>query len=857
MKVGAKKGRALAAIPDPGIAANVIPKPVDAWTILYGRPSAWAIRHAGKEDRSTAPGAPGDEPRWATSAKDGVGTAICPTAGSASSVWFTLARGILTEMFYPRVDLACTRDLGLIVTDGDSFFSEEQADTEHRVEYPTEGVPLYRLVNTCRKGRYRIEKTVFAHPQQNAVLQVTRFAPLKGELDGYRLYTALTPHLENKGGHNNAWLGEHQGIPMLFARRGDQSLALACSAPWVAGSAGYVGTSDGRQDLSRHKRLTQEYDRAEDGNVVLTGEVDLKACGGIFTLAIGFGEGAAEAGHQALSSLMEDPDMLQARYVRGWQEWHNSLSPLKPSGGRGGRDLSRISTAVVRTHDAQSVPGAFIASLSTPWGESRGDEERERGTGGYHLFWPRDAAESAGGLLAAGASSEARRVLAYLRATQMADGHWPQNMWVSSAQYWTGTQLGETAFPILLLDLLRRNGALPEEDLPRFWPMVRRAAGSIVRSGPSTQQDRWENQRGYTPFTLAIVIASLLIAAELGDAQGETEVGTYLRETADGWNTAVESWLYVTDTPLARQFGVDGYYVRSIPPEQDELAPPRLGHVKLKQVTVARGGFPVTEVVSPDALALVRFGLRKPDDPRIVATLKVIDSLLKVETPFGPVWKRYNGDAYGEAPDGSPYGVGGGGVGRAWPLLTGERAHYELAAGRRDEAVRLLHAMEGFACEGGMIPEQVWDCEDIPERGLVLGHHTGSAMPLAWAHAEYLKLRRSIQDGRVFDTPPQTVLRYLKNKVVSDHVIWRFDHQRSAILPGDILRIEVLAPALIHWSTDGWATTRDVRTRDTGLGVHIADLSTKDLKSGKTIVFTFDWPEAGHWEGKNFTVAVV
>ncbi len=440
----------------------------------------------------------------------------------------------------------------------------------------------------------------------------------------------------------------------------------------------------------------------------------------------------------------------------------------------------------------------------------------------------------------------------------MADGHWPQNMWVSTACYQTGIQIGETALPILLLDMVRREGALPPEYLPRYWPMVRRAVAYILRSGPSTQQDRWENQRGYTPFTLSVVIASLLIAAELAESQGEQEIGSYLRESADAWNTAVESWLYVKQTDLARRVGVDGYYVRTIPPEQDEGAAPRLGHVKLKETPTTSGGVPVTEVVSPDALALVRFGLRSPDDPRIVATVKAIDALLKVDTPRSPAWRRYNGDLYGERSDGSPYGkAAGGGIGRSWPLLTGERAHYELAAGHLDEAVRLLHALESFAGDGGMIPEQVWDSDDLPEHGLFLGRPTGSAMPLAWAHAEYLKLRRSIQDGRTFDQPSQTVKRYLKEKVVSDRVIWRFDNQRTQIATGDVLRVEVLAPAVVHWSRDGWKTTREIKTRDVGLGIHVADLDTKKLKSKQAIELTFFWSDAGHWEGRNLNVAVL
>ena len=152
--------------------------------------------------------------------------------------------------------------------------------------------------------------------------------------------------------------------------------------------------------------------------------------------------------------------------------------------------------------------------------------------------------------------------------------------------------------------------------------------------------------------------------------------------------------------------------------------------------------------------------------------MKVIDEVLKVETPGGPVWRRYNGDGYGEKNDGSPFD-GKLGIGRAWPLLTGERAHYELSAGRREEAVRLLLAVESFACDSGMIPEQVWDTADIPGRGLFLGRPAGSAMPLAWAHAEYIKLRRSLAEGRVFDTPPQTTQRYLVENVTSPFVIWR------------------------------------------------------------------------------------
>ncbi len=259
-------------------------------------------------------------------------------------------------------------------------------------------------------------------------------------------------------------------------------------------------------------------------------------------------------------------------------------------------------------------------------------------------------------------------------------------------------------------------------------------------------------------------------------------------------------------------------------------------------------------MVSPDALALVRFGLRAPDDPRIVNTVRVIDALLKAETPLGPAWRRYNGDGYGEHDDGSPPDQTG--VGRAWPLLTGERAHYEVAAGRKRDARRLLEAMEAFAGDVNLLPEQVWDADDIPERGLFRGGPTGSARPLVWAHAEHIELRRSLNDGRVFDTPATTVKRYLKDKVGSRLAFWRFNQKCTEMPVSRLLRVETLAQAVVRWSADGWATSRDADTRDSGLGVHYADLSTADLPEGAVVTFTFRW-EGGRWEGKNFEVKAV
>jgi glucoamylase len=793
-----------------------------------------------------APGWPGSPGRWTSSAKSGVGAALT----ARSRVWFTLSHGILNEVYFPRIDHACVRDFGFIVTDGRSFFSEEKRDTKSVIRPIADGVPGFVISSTCIQGRYRLDKLVLADPQRDVVLQRVEFHALTGAIGDYRLYALLAPHLVNKGAGNTGWVDSYKGVPMLFAEGGGTALAIGCSVPFLARAAGFVGTSDGWQDLSRHFELRWTYDHANDGNVALVGEIDLRANGGSAVLALGFGQSAAEAALRVRSSLSDDFEMVVADYVAGWRAWQDSLLPLDPAPRPGRQNTYRISAAVLRTHEANSFAGGYIASLSIPWGFAKGDED----LGGYHLVWPRDLVETAGGLLAIGRRDEVRQIIRYLQAIQEADGHWPQNCWLDGTPYWNGVQMDECAFPILLVDLAWRDGGLPEAELRGLWPMAKRAAGYIVRNGPVTGQDRWEEDGGYSPFTLAVEIAALLAAADLADKMGEAAPASYLRETADAWNSLIERWIYATGTSLARQVGVDGYYVRIAPPETADAASPLTGFVPIKNRPPQDSNQRAELMVSPDALALVRFGLRAPDDPRIRNTIRVIDALLKADLPAGPCWRRYNGDGYGEHEDGEPFN--GTGIGRPWPLLTGERAHYELAAGNRAGAEALLAALEGFAGDGHLIPEQVWDAPDIPERELFAGRPSGSAMPLVWAHAEHVKLLRSLADGRVFDMPPQPRQRYQVDKVGSPHCIWRFNLKCRRLTANMILRIELPAAASVHWSADDWQTTRDTPTRDSGFGVHIADLDTAEIPAGGTVVFTMRWAVDGRWEGTNYHIAI-
>jgi glucoamylase len=789
-----------------------------------------------------APGWPGIEPRWTSSAKEGVGT----SASYQSRVWFTISHGILNEVYYPRIDQANTRDMEFLVANGNNYFSEEKRSTTHRITPLEQGVPGYKLVNSCKAGRYRLTKIIITDPERDVLLQKVHFDALKGRLEDYSIYALLAPHIGNRGNGNDGWVGSYKGSPMIFAQRQGTALALACSTRFKKMSCGYVGFSDGWQDVNTNKKMTWEYSNARNGNIALTAQLDLPTTDSECVIALAFGRTPDEAGQQARSALLKDFDQIQQSFVEGWIESRSKSMDLGKL-SESGFDLYRVSNTVLRTHEEKSYPGAVIASLSIPWGFSKGDDD----LGGYHLIWPRDLAHAAGGLIASGDVEHAKETLLYLMSTQEEDGHWLQNMWLDGSPYWGGVQMDETAFPILIADHLKRLDALTGFDA---WPMILRAASYIARNGPVTQQDRWEEDGGYSPFTLAAEIAALLAAADFAEEKGDFGVANYLRETADQWNANVERWTYATGTELAKKVGVDGYYVRISPVNASESDMPTSAFVAVKNRPLGQNVLPGEQIVSVDALALVRYGLRSPHDPRILDTLKVIDAILRKETKTGPVWHRYNLDGYGEHEDGSPFD--GTGVGRGWPLLAGERGHYEVTRGNLEEAERLLHVIEAQASPGGLIPEQVWDAQDVPKRGLRNGRPSGSAMPLVWAHAEYVKLVRSIRERKVFDMPTQTVTRYQKNKTTSKLCSWRFNQKTRTIPEGKRIRIETLAPATVHWSLDNWKTASDSKTVDTGLGVHYLDLPTDRLSQGSNVIFTFFWPEANRWEGTDFQVAV-
>jgi glucoamylase len=773
-----------------------------------------------------APGAPGINPTWTSSDKDLVGCSL-----GASRLWFTTGFGIVNEVYSPRIDLPQIRDLGFIVADGQGFWVEVKRLQAYRTVLPQPGVPALEIVHT--HPRFELRLRIAPDPQREVLLIEVS---LLGD-DALRPYALLAPHLGGTGHDNVAEVGWHRGRRMLWAQQGPFGLALAAvdrsqGDAWEAASAGYVGASDGWQDFDRHGRLTWQFDTAGPGNVALIGALPRSA-----TLALGIAASRESAATLAVAALCQPFDAAWTTHIGAWQAWHQQVQ--QPAGLPPAlAEQLATSAMVLRVHQDKTFVGAMVASLSVPWGNSNDN------IGGYHLVWPRDLVESAGGLLALGAVPEARDILRYLVATQLAAGNWSQNQWLGGAPFWQGCQLDEAAFPVLLAAALAERGALDGIEVAT---MIRRALAFIASSGPASEQDRWEEDAGINAFTVATCIAAFVCGAPwlAGPAK------TWALRIADDWNSRIEEWTAVHDTALARAHGVAGYYVRIAPPV-DTTGVPHLERVLAIKNQVQDPGLPAQDQVATDFLHLVRVGLRDPHDPLVLATIKVADALLRVETPAGPAWHRYVGDGYGERDDGSPFD--GAGRGRAWPLLGGERGHSELAAGH--DPLPYLQAMAAMVGRCGMIPEQVWDEASSPRPSLMLGKPSGSAMPLVWAHAEFVKLAASRALGRPFDRPEAVWRRYGGQRPVPAEALWSSRAPIGQMRTGQALWLCLSRPARVHHGVDGWQMVADADTAENGLGQYVLALPTSGMQAGTRIDFTFFWLDSNSWDDEDHRIDV-
>ncbi len=676
-----------------------------------------------RQTNKTSPGRPGADAHWMTAAKDAVGT----STSIDSKVWFTLADGVMSEVFYPSVDYANLQALQFVIVGpvAEGAVSESR-DMEHRIEVLDPHALSFRQINTTPNHSYTITKTYTVDPERNTIL--INVGVSSSSKAPFAVYVYADPSIANSGMHDTS-----KSVDGAFiASEGKIASAMVADCGFTEMTNGFLGTSDGLTQLKTNRRLTAIYDKAVDGNVVQVG--GLKRPWG-FTLALSFGKDSNEALSSAKASLRQGFDAVNQKYLAGWHQYTKQLRPAIP------RYQAEVEMAamVLKSHEDKTNRGATVASLSAPWGG--GPNANESGTTGYHAVWARDLYEVATAQLALGDRLAATRALDYLfNVQQKPDGSFPQNSWLDGRPAGGSLQMDQVAYPLILAYQLDKT------DSETWANHIKPAADFLVSNGPSTPQERWEEEKGFSPSTLAAEIAGLVCASDIASRNNDTASKVIYLATADEWARNLDSWTATSTGPYSRR----PYYLRIT--ENDD---PNDG-AKL-EINSNGGIYDEREIVDAGFLELVRLGIRKPNDPLIMNSLSVVDRIIRVDTPKGQAWYRYNHDAFGESSEGGDYD-GRNGKGRLWTLLTGERGQYELARGERDLALKRLDAMAAFAGPGGMIPEQVWNTS-LPGKVLP-GQGTGSATPLCWSMAQFVRLAFNIADGRNSDTPKIVVTHF-------------------------------------------------------------------------------------------------
>jgi glucoamylase len=699
--------------------------------------------------RPPAQDGPGTKHTWAPADKHGFGTAHQLTGHA----YLTLRQASLSEVYYPDLSTPAFRGLQFAVTDGRSFVDREVVDDDPRhIEPVARGVkasvtPLarslaYRQVTESR--RWRLVKTWITDPARATVLLKVRFVSKTGK--ALRLYVLADPAPGNDG-NDDRGTSERAA---LVASDDEAASAVVTSPRLRRTSSGYRGApSDPWRDLQDH-RLSGT-DATRPGNVVQGARTRLNGKRHqVMTLAIGFGKDAAAAKAAAGGSLARGFRSARARYDAGWDGYLKSVKapPAPVAGDAQMRRLYEQSLLVLAALEDKKYRGASIAAPNMPWiwGTMTLADDKET-SDPYHLVWPRDFYHAATAQKAAGDDAAANRLVDYLWSVQKPAGDFWQNTRVDRTPVWKSQQLDETALPVVLAWWLGRTARTD-------WDNIRAAADYLMRKGPRTGQERWENQDGYSPNTIATEIAALVCAADVARKNGEPGLAASYEAKADEWQAKVESWTATTNGPYSPR----PYYLRVTKDgNPDNGFMYTLGDNYPEKVDQR-------EIVDNSFLGLVLFGVKRHDDQTILNSLKVGDETsaepLKVSTRTGEFWRRFTFDGYGEHANGNDWDLffdnpGRQTFGRAWPLLAGERGEYELIAGK--DAKPRLKAIAGAANDGLMLPEQVWDGRPPDEAN---GEGTRSATPLAWTHAQYVRLAWSIQAGKPIERPSIVACRY-------------------------------------------------------------------------------------------------
>ncbi|MBB1398338.1 glycoside hydrolase family 15 protein [Pseudoalteromonas sp. SG44-8] len=760
----------------------------------------------------SAPGAPGEAPFWAYAGKTGIGTSFeqyqnghysddAPTA-KVSKVWFSIAKGMITETMFGLIHQAQIKDMQFVVV-GKDFTVTEADDLDVTIDYlykDDKGRPLslaYKVVSKDKQGRFSLEKHIFTDPDGQSLFVRSIF---NTQLDGVKAYVTVNPYINNNGLDDFAKTTE-QG---LVAWQGDNYLSLQGAQPFKQTSVGFTGVSDGLSQLKTTQQLTRVYKTTgeQSGNVSLLAELGEIGKNSQFDLSLSFGNNQQASFKEGQATLAKGYQAVLDSYngkgeALGWQDYLQSLAPLTSMSEQTADNgkLLYTSAMVLKAQEDKTHAGALIASLSNPWGET---VSAKTGSTGYKAVWVRDFYQVAMAFMAMGDTATAKTAFEYLEKVQVNSktpgnngdtGWFLQKTHVDGELEWVGVQLDQTAMPIMLAWKLHQADVLSDAELTDWYTrMLKPAADFLVDGGrakilwndmqitpPATQQERWEEQAGYSPSTTAAVVAGLITAADIAKLAGDEVNAKRYLATAKSYNADIESMMFTTAGNLESNASDGEYFIRI---GQDKNAN---SNTKIN-ANNGRDGFNKKQILDGGFLELVRYGVRDALAPSIVKTLPEYDDEtltdnLQVKYSFEFTdgsgtfagYRRYGNDGYGEDEvTGANYAQGGknspGQRGRVWPFFTGERGHYEIAAANanntldatKQQAIKnsYVKGLEQFANEGMMLPEQVWDGVGNNKAGYTLGEGTNSATPLAWTHAEYVKLVRSLSDKQVWDHYP-------------------------------------------------------------------------------------------------------
>ncbi len=732
--------------------------------------------------KAVAPDGPGALSRFDLARKDCVGTA----RNTTSKVWFTLAGGVLSDVYYPTIDNTNIKTLQYIVTDGSTFTEVQTRDTTYTVQLLDKHALDCRVTTTANSGKYRIITDYLTDPYHNTVAMHIHFQPLVGQRSDYKLYVRYEPIINgnggggsSNGGADSATLDASTGhvIPVAYDTNTKSNAtnrtyavpvysALDASTPLVQASNGFVGgASDGQTQLDASHMLTALYTQALDGHVAQTVQLNLAQAD--ISLALGFGTTQADAVSAAEGTLATPFARTQQSYEAAWDSYDAKLvaPPMHLQGTPIDEwhslvDQYYLSANVIKASEDKTFAGAEAASLASPWGQavSAGDPNNLY-FGSYREVFARDLYEAWTGFYLDGDLATAHDLVTYLfDRQQQPDGSMPRNSLLNGlkAPDSNGTQLDEASYPIIMAYQMGMN------DSSLYKQHIKPAANFVIGHGPSYGVERWEEQTGYSPSTISAEIAGLVAAADIARVNHDTASANIWLGVADDWQRSIEKYDVTTTGSLANH----PYYIRlSKTGDPNAAISYGLGNggPTLDQRSVIDAGF----------LELVRLGLKPANDPAITESLPVVDATIETTTASGPGWHRYNGDGYGDdGKTGRPWPTTNAGIGHVWPLLTEERGEYEVAAGNTSAAVPLLNTMRLFGSGVGMIPEQDWELPNLAASpygtdptqasiGFINGKPAGSAAPLTWSVAVFPRLLLDIVANKPLERPADTYNRYV------------------------------------------------------------------------------------------------